>query len=434
MKEVDLEVIIIFVLILLNGLFAMSEIAIVASRKSKLMNLAQNGNKGAKTALQLLDNPEDFLSSVQIGITLVGIIAGAYGGTALAEDLMPYIKSFGILEKYSSEIAFVLVVGSITYFSLIIGELVPKTIAFNNPERIASLTAPIMRMLTIFTKPVIGVLSVSTKIVLKLFLIKPRNETTITEEELKYLIEQGTQQGTFEKYESEIFKSIFRFSDRNAGSIMTPRKDVIFIDKNSSLEQIIDIMDKGHKRIYPVCDNSLDDLWGIVDSAEYLKENIKSNSVNVNEMLYDPIFIPETLRATKIIEKFRYAKKHFAVVINEHGTLIGVITLHDIIENILGDLPEIEDAGSQPKIFERNDNSWLIDGIIMVDELNDKLNINIKMLDAGFVTLGGFVMEKIGRVPATGEYFEYNGYSFEVVDMDDKRVDKVLVKKLSGKE
>jgi len=426
-----LEIVIIALLIILNGFFAMSEIAIVSSRKSKLDTLARNGNKGARTALKLLEHPENFLSAVQIGITLIGIVAGAYGGTALAEDLVPYINKFSALKEYSIEIAFSIVVGLITYFSLIIGELVPKTLAFNNPERLASFSAPLMSILATTTKPIIWLLSISTKLFLKILFIKRNKENPITEEELKYMLEQGTQQGTFEKYETEIIKSIFRFGDRKASSIMTQRQDIIFLDINLSQKEITEVIEKNNKNIYPVCDGSLDDLIGIIDSSEFLLEALKKDNFQIKDILYNPMYIPESVRAVKVIEKFRYAQKHFAVVIDEHGSVNGIITLHDIIENILGDLPKKDDEADEPKIVERSDGSYLIDGIIMIDELNDKLKINIQLKDKSFVTLGGFILDKLGKIPTEGENFIQNDYYYEVVDMDEKRVDKVLVKKIN---
>lgn len=415
-------------LIVLNGFFAMSEIAIVSSRKSKLETLAKNGNKGAGTAIKLLEHPENFLSAVQIGITLIGIIAGAYGGTALAEDLVPFFSTFSFLKEYAHEIAFIFVVGMIAYFSLIIGELVPKTLAFNNPEGLASFAAPIMSILATTTKPLIWLLSISTKLFLKLLFIKQNKENPITEEELKYLLEQGTQQGTFEKYETEIIKSIFRFGDRRASSIMTERRDVVIVDINLSQQEITEIIEKNNKKVYPVCDGSLDNFIGIIDSSEYLLEALKSDDFQIKKILYNPIFIPESVKALKVIEKFRYAQRHFAVVIDEHGSVIGIITLHNIIENILGDLPEKDDEVEVPKIVERKDGSFLVDGIIMVDELNDKLKTNIELVDKGFVTLGGFMMDKIGKIPQAGDNFIYNDHYYEVLDMDEKRVDKVLIK------
>jgi len=419
-------------LIVLNGFFAMSEIAIVSSRKSKLETLAKNGNKGAKKAIKLLEHPENFLSAVQIGITLIGIVAGAYGGTALAQDLVPYLNQFDSIKKYSTEISFAIVVGLITYFSLIIGELVPKTLAFNNPEKLASFAAPIMSVLASTTKPIIWLLSISTKLFLKFLFIKPNKENPITEEELKYLLEQGTQHGTFEKYETEIIKSIFRFGDRRASSIMTERRDVVYLDINLTQKQTTEFIETNNKKVYPVCDGTLDNFLGIVDSAEYLLEALKNESIQIKKILYNPIFIPESVNALKVIEKFRYAQRHFAVVIDEHGSVIGIITLHNIIENILGDLPEKDDEVEVPQIVERRDGSYLVDGIIMVDELNDKLNTNIQLTDKGFVTLGGYVMDKIGRIPKAGDNFVDNGFYYEVLDMDEKRVDKVLVKVETG--
>lgn len=422
-----IEIIIIFLLILLNGFFSMSEIALVSSRKAKLQNLAQKGDKRAQNVLKLLERPENFLSAVQIGITLIGVIAGAYGGVAISEDLRPLFEKFSLLKPYSRELAFATVVGLITYFSLVIGELIPKTIALNNPEKLALSTAPFMNFFVKAVKPLVLFLSFSTKLMSKLLFLKKNEEAVITEEELKILIEQGTEQGTFKEYESEIFKSIFRFGDRKANSIMTPRHELITLDISMSLEKINEIIERDTFQRYPVCDGSPEKIIGIINSVDFLKKYNSGKEFDIRELINEPIYITEHMESSRLIEKFRSSKFHFAVVLDEHGSVAGVITLHNIIENILGELPKEEEADVEPEIFKREDGSWLVDGTVLLDFLNDRLNTNIDFAEEGFITLSGFIMKQIDSIPKAGNYFEYRGFKYEVIDMDNKRVDKVLI-------
>lgn len=422
-----IEIIIIFLLILLNGFFSMSEIALVSSRKAKLQNLAQKGDKRAQNVLKLLERPENFLSAVQIGITLIGVIAGAYGGVAISEDLRPLFEKFSLLKPYSRELAFATVVGLITYFSLVIGELIPKTIALNNPEKLALSTAPFMNFFVKAVKPLVLFLSFSTKLMSKLLFLKKNVEAVITEEELKILIEQGTEQGTFKEYESEIFKSIFRFGDRKANSIMTPRHELITLDISMSLEKINEIIERDTFQRYPVCDGSPEKIIGIINSVDFLKKYNSGKEFDIRELINEPIYITEHMESSRLIEKFRSSKFHFAVVLDEHGCVAGVITLHNIIENILGELPKEEEADVEPEIFKREDGSWLVDGTVLLDFLNDRLNTNIDFAEEGFITLSGFIMKQIDSIPKAGNYFEYRGFKYEVIDMDNKRVDKVLI-------
>ena len=427
-----MEYLIILLLILLNGLFAMSEIALVSSKRARLEEKAKKGSTGAKTALKLLDEPEKFLSTVQIGITLVGIIAGAFGGLAIADDLVPTLQKINWLAPYADQAAIVIVVSIITYLSLIIGELVPKTIAFNNPEGITITLAPFMKFLSWLTTPIVVFLSLSTKVLLKLLMIKPKDETPVTEEELKILIEKGAQFGTLEHRESELLKRIFRFGDRRAYDIMTNRQDVVLININDTIEKIKQqVFDNTFSR-YPVCDETRDNIIGVFTIKDFFHKINIQNNFNLKDILTQPLYIPDNLTGIRVFEKFRDTKTYIAVVIDEYGSFEGIITLHDLIENIFGDLPDIHEV-EEVNIFKREDGSMLIEGSILIDELKEHLNITFEE-DENFSTLGGFVMYKLNRIPKTGDKFGYESFTFEVVDMDGNRVDKVLVVKLQENE
>jgi putative hemolysin len=420
-----MEYLIILLLILLNGLFAMSEIALVSSKRARLEEKAKKGSTGAKTALKLLDEPEKFLSTVQIGITLVGIIAGAFGGLTLADDLTPVFQKITWLAPYAEQAAIVFVVSVITYLSLIIGELVPKTIAFNNPEGITIALAPFMKFLSWLTTPIVAFLSLSTKVLLKILMIKPKDETPVTEEELKILIEKGAQFGTLEHRESELLKRIFRFGDRKAYDIMTNRQDVVIINVNDTIEKVKQQVFDNPFSKYPVCDETRDNIIGILTIKDFFHKVNTQSSFILKDIITQPLYIPDNLTGVRIYEKFRDAKIYIAVVIDEYGSFEGIITLHDLIENIFGDLPEIHEV-EEADIFKREDGSMLIEGNILIDELKEHLNLTFKD-DEKFSTLGGFVMYKLNRIPATGDKFDYESFTFEVVDMDGNRVDKVLV-------
>jgi len=423
-----LEIIIIAILIVLNGFFAMAEIALVSSKKSKLEKEARAGSKGAGTALKLLSQPENFLSTVQIGITLIGIVAGAYGGVALAEDLVPFFLKFEQLKEYAFEISIVIVVGIITYFSLIIGELVPKTIAFNNPEGIAIAAAPFMLVLSSITKPLVILLSWSTKFILRIFFIEPKSEQPISEEELKILLEYGAKHGSFDKYEADLVKSIFRFGDRDAYSIMTNRQDIVWIDINASIDKIISVITVNGFNYYPVCEYNLDNVLGLINTQSLLLKINSGEQFDLKELIYDPVYIPDGLPSFRIIERFKAANKYVAIVVDEFGTIEGMITLHDLLENIIGELPKQTELPESPEIVKRNDGSLLVSGSVHIDELIEIADIDIPVNENQYVSIGGFIMAQLGKIPVEGDNFDFKGFSYEVVDMDGKRVDKVLIK------
>lgn len=426
-----MEIIIISILLLMNGLLAMFEIALVSSRKSRLQEKAKYGNKGAKTALLLLKEPEEILSAIQVGITLVGIVSGAFGGLALSEDLVPFFAGFKWLAPYADALAVTFVVGIITYFSLIIGELVPKTIALNNPEKIAIALSPAMKIIGSSLYPVVWFLSVSTKLVLMLFRIKKTSDTPVSEEELRMLLKQSSEYGVIEKEESDIINEVIRFGDKRAGSIMTPRLNVEWIDSTDKDEKILlEIMKSTHSRV-PVCSNTIDEVIGVVAIKDVLAYHIKHQFIDISKIMTEPLFFPEQMSAINVLELFRKTKNHFGIIINEYGSMEGIVTLHDVTENIIGDLPEITDE-DQPEAFRREDGSYLIDGSMMIEDVQDLLDVR-SLFDEDEVrshinTIGGLTMFKLNRIPKIGDTFIVQGYTFEIVDMDRNRVDKLMVR------
>ncbi len=432
-----MEILVIALLLIVNGIFAMYEIALVSARRSSLEDEAKSGRMGARTALVLLAEPEKVLSAIQVGITLIGIVSGAYGGLTLAGDVAPLLKNVSFLAPYAHPLSIVIVVGVITYLSLIIGELVPKTIALNNAEAIAIVLSPAMRLFGSFTYPVVWILSVSTKLVLQFFGIENRRETPVTEEELRMVIQKGSEHGVIEKEESDMINEVIRFGDKRASALMTPRVDVIWLDIHRAEEELLS---EALKSSYPrllVCEDEVDQIKGVVNVKDVLAYYIQHRTVRLEDILFEPVYIPEQAPALKVLELFRETKRHFGVVINEYGSMEGIITLHDLTENILGDLPAQGDLDQQ-EIFQREDGSYLMDGSTKVEDVEDLFAVNSLFAQEDerpdINTLGGLAMYQLNRIPKIGDTFSAGGYLFEIVDMDGNRVDKLLVKKIESAE
>lgn len=432
-----MELLIIALLLLLNGLFAMYEIALISARKSSLEDEARSGRRGAKAALALLGEPEKVLSAIQVGITLIGIVSGAFAGLALAEDLAFLFKNVGWLAPYAQTLSVVLVVGIITYLSLIIGELVPKTIALNNAEAIAIFLSPAMKLFSTVTYPVVWILSMSTKLVLKFFGIQDRHETPVTEEELRMFLKKGSEHGVIEKEESDMINEVIRFGDKRANALMTPRVDVAWLDIHQTPEEILaEALNSSFPRLL-VCEDEVDQVKGVVNVRDVLAYYIRHQTLHLNEIMFEPLYIPEQVQALKVLEMFRKTKKHFGIVINEYGSMEGIITLHDLTENIMGDLPALGDL-NDPEVFQREDGSYLIDGSMKVEDAEDLLKVSSLFEQEAerpdVNTLGGLAMYQLNRIPKIGEKFSAGGYLFEIVDMDGNRVDKLLVKPVEPDE
>ncbi len=423
-----MEILIIVLLMICNGLFAMSEMAMVASRKSRLQHWARKGNFRAQIALDLARSPSRFLSTIQLGITLIGILAGAFGGTTVARSLEIYLKEIPYLRGYSEVISLGAVVLGLTYLTIVLGELVPKRLALNNPERIASAIAVPLRLVSTITHPVVQVLTISSEWVLKLLRHQPSKEAPITEEEIKILIEQGVQEGIFAETEKDLVKSVFRLADREVGVLMTPRMEIVWLDVNASFEENRKkIMENPYTR-FPIAQGRLDNILGVVRAKELLVQGLSGRRMDLKEKMNPPLFVPENAPATHLLELFKKSRPHLALVVDEYGGIQGLVTLNDLLESIVGEISS-QDQATEPQARRREDGSWLVDGLMPVDEFKEIFGLG-RLPDEGsghFQTLGGFVMMQMGRVPQPGEDFKWEDLSFEVVDMDGKRVDKVLI-------
>jgi len=422
------EVVIILSLVLLNGLFSMSEMAIVSARKNRLEKKAEYGNSGAARALELANNPNRFLSTVQVGITLIGILSGAFGGATIAEKIGIELARIPALEPYSEAIGVGIVVLVITYLSLVFGELVPKRLAMSSAEKIASRTSGFMQFLSTITKPIVSLLSGSTNLILRLLAVKPSTEPEVTEDDLKDILDQGTESGIFEESEQDMVERIFRLNDRNVSAFMTPRTETVFLDIDATHEEIQHIINKFPFSRFPVIKDSIDNLIGIVQSRDLLLQRLESNQYDIQSVLQEPLFIPESTPALDVIQTFKSTGAELAVIIDEYGGVLGLVSLNDILEAIVGEV--IAPFGEEePEAIRREDGSWLFDGMIHIDELKDYLDIDeLPDEDEGdYETLSGLVMSELGRIPVSGDYFEWKNMRFEVMDMDGRRVDKVLV-------
>jgi putative hemolysin len=428
-----MEILIIFFLTLLNGFFSLSEIALVSVKKSKMEHLAAQGNSRAQTVLKLLENPENFLSSVQVGITLIGIISGAYGGATLTDDLEKVLVNFAFLGNYVHTVSLIAVIGSITYFTIVIGELVPKTIAMNNSEKIALVCVPIIKYFTFASFPFVKLLSISTKFILKLIGSKEANSDHISEEELKFLLLNAGKSGVLETEEREVHQNIFSFSDQTAKSLMKHSSEVEWVNANNTKEEIFSqITEFSHSKII-VSDGALENVKGYFRVKDFL-EKYNDDSFLLEEIIEDPLFIVQNTPAFKIINSFRQTKQHFGFVIDEYGGLLGIITLHDLIEAIVGDLPDEEDDDDE-KIIERENGTFLIDGRTPLFEFNKYFNKEIiEFNHSQYTTIAGFMMDQLKAMPKAGDSFIYDNYKFEIMDIDGRRIDKILLEIIDKNE
>jgi len=430
MNNLFLEILFILVLILINGFFSMSELALISSRKVRLEQRAEDGDKGSQSALELLKSSSRLLSAVQIGITLVGIFTGALGGATLAERLTVWLAKVPWLVPYAGGISIVLVVIVTTYLSLVLGELIPKRIAMNNPEKIASQVSGFMKFLSKAMSPIVRLLAASTDLGLKILGMSASKEPPITEDEIKGLIEQGTQVGVFDAVEQDMVEGVFRLNDRSVNAIMTPRTEIEWLDANDTPEQLLrQIMASSHSR-FPVAQSSLDNVVGILNAKDVLEKFVTNTPFNLLEMVTKPIWVPENTPAMRMLEMVREGGTHEVMIVDEYGGLQGMATLFDILESIVGEIPSADES-SDSEIIIREDGSYLLDGLLPIDELKELLDVDELPEEdkVGFHTVGGFVMNQIGSIPHAGQHFHLLNFRFEVIDMDDRRVDKVLLSK-----
>lgn len=425
MSGIVFEIAIVLLLILLNGVFAMSEIAILSARRVRLEQKAKSGSKGAETALELATHPDNFLSTVQIGITLVGIFAGAFGGATLAQELADILIPV-VGERFATSASLAVVVGSITYLSVVMGELAPKQIALRNAETISALVSRPMKGLSWIATPVVRLLSGSTNALIRVLGIPKDSRAAVTEEEIKVMVEQGAQVGIIEEAERDMVEGVFRLGDYRLSAVMTPRPEIVWLDLKASPEKIQDTLENSESSRFPVCDGDLDNVVGIVRAKNLLTAVLQNHSLDLKDHILKPVFMPENMLAIRALDTFKKSGTHLALIVDEYGSVEGLVTLYDILEAIVGDIPTLEEI-EEPRIIKRQNGSWLVDGLIGIQDFKNYFKFDSLPDEDSFQTLGGFIITALGHIPQAGEYFDWNNYRFEVADMDGKRVDKVLM-------
>lgn len=436
-SDIGIEILIVVILIILNGLFSMTELAIINARKGLLEEKAEAGNRGARMAIKLAEDPNEMFSTIQIGITLISIVTGLYSGAIFSDPMATYIKEHILwLADYADTVSPIFIVSLTTYLSLVIGELVPKRLAYNSPESIAIMMAIPMKYFATITKPFVALLSMSTTVLLKVLGVKHKEEAPVTESEINKMLVQGVELGAYEEEEPVLVENIFRLADLDASDIMTPRTQLTWIDINASDEDILETIMECNEHRIPVGDDSLDELKGLVSSVDVLAQQMKESHRPMKDILAycmrKPVLVPESLSLMKVLSTFREEGTHEAIVLDEYGGMSGMITFHDIMEEIVGLMPsgEEEKKEEENRIVQRDDGSYLVDGLISIEELKEYFEVDELLPgeeDDLYKTLGGFVTYLIGRIPKEANRCHYGPLQFEVMDMDNTRVDKVMV-------
>lgn len=431
-----MDILIILVLLLLNGLFAMSEIAIVSSRRVRLQQMAEEGDKGARIALVVSEHPTRLLSTVQVGITLITLVLGAFGESAITDRLIPVYQQVPLLSPHAKLLATISMVIVLTYISLVIGELVPKRIGMQKPERIASLVAPFMSGLAWGARPLVYLLTSSTDFLLGLLRMRHHEELPVTEEEIKVLVAEGTEAGVFDQSERLMIENVLRLEDWQLAQIMTPRADVAVIDLEDEVaEQRAAICAARHSYL-PVCRGGITGVVGVVALHDLLAQQMRGEPFDIEGAMREPIFVPLSISPLSLLETFKARREHLALVVDEYGSVQGLVTLQDVMEPLVGELEAADESlAEDPDIVQREDGSWLLDGSLPMERFRLLFPDETDELEEGgrdYQTLAGFVLFQRGHVPETGEHFEWHGLRIEVVDMDRRRIDKLLVKRLEA--
>jgi putative hemolysin len=420
-----MEIVILLLLILLNGLFVVGEIALISARKTRLESLASKGDKKAKAALELIDHPERFLSTTQIGITGIAILTGVYSGEKFGHDLQPYVEKIDSLKPYASTIATSIVVLIVTVITIIFGELIPKKLGLIRAEKISRIAAGPMNFVSSVFYPLVWMLSNTTNLILKILGVKKASDAAVTEEEIKAMITEGSEQGSIDEDEKEIIERVFHLGDRNITSLMTHRTDIVWVDMDDTVDAVKQKMETVIFSTYPVCESVIDEIKGIV----YVKDLLKAApETKMSQLVKPALFVPENNKAYQLLEKIKTSKIHACFIVNEYGTLEGMVTLNDIMEAIVGDMPQ---AGQEEyEIIKRDDGSYLVDALIQFYDFLTYFDKADWMSDDehDYDTLAGFVLHHLKHIPATGERFIWRDFDFEVIDMDGQRIDKILVK------
>ena len=426
--HVIMDFLIILFLLILNGVFAMYEIALVSSNKARLETFVSKGNKKAKSVLRQLDEPEKFLSMIQIGITLIGIISGAFGGVAIANEIAPFFALIPQLSPYAGKLAMITTVVLITYLSLIIGELVPKSIALHNPERYAISLSPLMILLSKITYPFVWFLSISIRFINRLIGINNEKMPSMTEDELKMILHQSSEQGVIDKDETKMLKDVFRFSDKRANDLMTYRRDVVSLHTTDSKNKVLNTIREKHFSNYLLVEKGEDEIIGTISVKDVILMMGNEDTFDLRSIVQPPLFIPESFLARKVLEVFKLNKNKFAIVVNEYGGTEGIITLHDLTESIFGDILE-ENEMEEEDIIVRKDGSMLVEASMNIDDFMDRMGMMDydDLKEKEFTTLSGLAMYLTGNVPKSGDTFDYKNLHFEIVDTDHGMVDKLLI-------
>ncbi len=427
-----MELLIILLLIAINGLFAMAEIAIVSSRKSRLRHKAESGSKGAVIALKLAEDPGNFLSTIQVGITSIGILNGAFGETAIAARLNDFLAAIPLIAPYSKALSVLIMVVGVTYFTVVVGELVPKRMALHRPEAIAIIMAGPMRFLSRLTHPVVRFLSISSDLILRIVGSKRSTEPPVSEEEIRILMKQGTEAGIFEKTERELVENLFKMDDVRILTIMTPRRDIVYWEIEDLPEVNMKKLIESPHDVFPVCEGGLDHTRGMLQAKDLIAERCLATMKDFKPILKPTLYVPESISPMRLLENFRNARSSVALVVDEYGSVQGLVTLYDVLEGFVGDIPWLQSA-CEPEAIEREDGSWLIDGGYGIDKFKDLFQLShIEGEQSNdFHTLAGLVMSHVGRVPSVSDSFDWNGFRIEVIDMDGNRIDKLLISRLS---
>ena len=420
--NITTEIILILAIIFLNAIFVLAEVSISSARKARLQQRVTEGDRRAISVLKLIEDPSRLLSTVQIGITLVSILVGAFGGYRLSQQLSVLLAQIPALAPYAQSLAFGLAVLSITLVFIVFGELIPRRIALQNPEQVAAILAGPMTVVSGLFRPLVWILGQISDLVLKLLGIRPGKEPPVTEEEIQLLIDQGTQAGVFEEAEQDMVEGVFSLADQRVYSLMTPRPDIIWIDIEDSLEEIRQKIAESEVSRFPVRQGSLDTIVGIVTARDLLVPSLKGEPIVLKNLLRPAFFVPETMFASKALEILKEKGTDMLLVIDEFGALQGLLTINDVLEEIVGEM-ELD----EPQATQRQDGSWLLDGMLEVDEFKEIFDLPLLPHEDEYETLSGFVMTSLGRVPQPADRFEWHGLKFEVMDMDGRRVDKVLV-------
>lgn len=424
-----MELFVLSFLFLLNGFFALSEIAVVSSKAARLEGYKAKGSKGAIIALQLQADSDSFLSAIQVGITLISIVTGLYGGTNLAQSFVPYFESVPFITPYASQVALVLAVVIITYVSIVIGELVPKTIALSKPEKIAIAVAPIVHYFSKSLFPFVWLLSVSTNVLVKMLGVKKQMEQ-LTEAELRQMIKTASNEGIIEEEQNEIHEKLFYFSDKKAYHIMTHRTDIEWLDINMSSTEIKKAVNASRYSKIICCDGTLDQFKGVLYANEYYRTLVQKRSVDINALIREPFIVPEKMDAQTVLNELRKKENRVCFVVNEYGGFEGIITMHNILENLVGEMKEEGDL-EEPDFFVREDESILLNGDASVEVLADIIEaFEVDFSEVEYSTVAGFALSILNHIPRTGEKFISHNYSFEIMDMDGNRIDKLLLVKM----